>query len=46
MTVEVVNEPFPLEKLPPPGVIWHYTTIDSFGRILRKGIGFSHYILE
>lgn len=46
MTVEVVNEPFPLEKLSPPGVIWHYTTIDSFGRILRKGIGFSHYILE
>ena len=43
MVTEITNDPLPLKKLPPPGVIWHYTTIDALDRILREGIAFSHY---
>ena len=43
MVREEPSNPFPVEKLPSPGVIWHYTTIEAFGRILEDGIAFSHY---
>ena len=40
---EVANDPFSLEKLPPPGVIWHYTSVDVLEHFLRGEIAFSHY---
>lgn len=43
MVTEVTNDPLPLAKLPPPGVIWHYTSIDVFEHFLKGEIAFSHY---
>ena len=40
---EVAKDPFSLEKLPPPGVIWHYTSVDVLEHFLRGEIAFSHY---
>lgn len=37
------NDPLPLKRLPPPGVIWHYTSIDVLEHFLRGEIAFSHY---
>lgn len=42
MVTEVSNDPLPLKKLPPPGVIWHYTSIDVLDCFLRGEIAFSH----
>lgn len=43
MVTEVVKDPLSLKRLPPPGVIWHYTSIDVLERFLRGEIAFSHY---
>lgn len=43
MVVREEPDPFSLVKLPSPGIIWHYTTIEAFDCILREGIAFSHY---
>lgn len=40
---ETPTNPFPLEKLPPPGVIWHYTSVDVLEHFLLGEIAFSHY---
>ena len=40
---EVAKDPFSLKKLPPPGVIWHYTSVDVLEHFLRGEIAFSHY---
>ena len=31
------------QRLPPPGSLWHYTTIDVLERFLQGEIAFSHY---
>ena len=43
MVREEPSNPFPLEKLPPPGVIWHYTSVDVLEYFLQGEIAFSHY---
>ena len=43
MVREEPSNPFPLEKLPPPGVIWHYTSTEVLEHFLEGEIAFSHY---
>ena len=43
MVTEVAKDPFSLKKLPPPGVIWHYTSVDVLEHFLRGEIAFAHY---
>ena len=43
MVTEETENPLPLKKLPPLGVIWHYTSVDVFERILMGELAFSHY---
>ena len=40
---EEPSDTLPLKKLPPPGVLWHYTTIDVVEYFLRGEVAFSHY---
>ena len=35
-----IEEP---QWLPPPGILWHYTTIDVLERYLQGEIAFTHY---
>ena len=37
------SKPLPVERLPPPGVLWHYTAIDALEYFLKGEIAFSHY---
>ena len=43
MVTEVAKDSLPIEKLPPPGVVWHYTSVDVLEYFLRGEIAFSHY---
>ena len=43
MISEELSALFPLERLPLPGVIWHYTSVDVLEHFLRGEIAFSHY---
>ena len=43
MVTEETNNPLPLKRLPPPGVIWHYTSVDVLEHFLRGEIACSHY---
>ena len=31
------------QRLPPPGILWHYTGVDVLEHFLRGEIAFSHY---
>ena len=42
----VTETKVPIERparLPPPGVLWHYTTLDAIEYFLKGDIAFSHY---
>ena len=43
MVTEVAKDPFSPKKLPPPGVIWHYTSVDVLEHFLCGEIAFAHY---